>query len=129
MKEKKRILFMDDDKIFSLVMSRMLSDLGYSVDVAGDGRQAVDLYIKEMNSNLPYSAVILDLYVPYGMDGVETMRKLLAIDPNVRAILSTGLVNDSAMKDFTQYGFQGVLPKPYGANELTEKLRRVINTA
>ncbi len=121
-----KILFVDDDKVFTLLMSRMLSDLGYSVHTANEGERAIDLYMKARASFSPYDVVVLDLHFPNGMGGEETIKRLLSIDPNVRAIISSGLLNNVVMKNFRTYGFIGVLPKPYDINELDDTLRRLI---
>jgi DNA-binding NarL/FixJ family response regulator len=80
-----------------------------------------------MDSKKPFDAVILDLTVKGGMGGKETIEKLSKIDPNVVAIVSSGYCNDPGITDFGQYGFSGVVTKPYTMSELGEKLNQVVS--
>ena len=70
--------------------------------------------------------MILDLTTPMGLGGVETIRRLLEIDPDVRAIVCSGYSNDPVMANFRDYGFSGVLTKPFSLQNLDDQLRRVI---
>ena len=121
-----KILLMDDEEMIRDMASEMLSLLGYEVDVARDGEEAVELYRLAKDSDNPYAAVILDLTVPGGMGGRETIRKLMEIDPDIRAIVSSGYSDDPIMSDHKQHGFSGVVAKPYSAEELSRTLDSVI---
>jgi DNA-binding NarL/FixJ family response regulator len=80
-----------------------------------------------MNSGQPFDVVIMDLTIPGGVGGKEAIKELLAMDPEVRAIVSSGYSNDPIMADFKRYGFKGVVAKPYEIRELVEVLNRVIS--
>jgi two-component system cell cycle sensor histidine kinase/response regulator CckA len=71
----------------------------------------------------------MDLTVPGSMGGAAAIKKLLAIDPSVRAIVSSGYSNDPVMTDFKAYGFKGIMLKPYKIKELSETLRDVLSSA
>jgi two-component system, cell cycle sensor histidine kinase and response regulator CckA len=71
----------------------------------------------------------LDLTVPGGMGGGETIRRLIEIDPEIRAIVSSGYSNDPVMSDYKSYGFSGVVAKPYTTEELSRTLDFVIRGA
>jgi CheY-like chemotaxis protein len=94
----------------------------------GTGRilRAIDLYQEAKDAGTPFDAVIMDLTIPGGMGGNETLERLLAIDPNVRAILSSGYLNAPIMAEYKKYGFSGVVTKPYSINDLGETLLAVI---
>lgn len=124
---KGHILFMDDEEMVTAVAVEILQEYGYEVTPAGDGKDAIDLYKKMMDSGNPFDLVIMDLTVPGGMGGKETIEKLLEIDPDVKAIVSSGFSNDHVLSDFRQYGFKGIIAKPYKVNELCETVHRVIN--
>ncbi len=124
--ETRRILVMDDDRVVGDVARKMLSHLGYQAEVAVDGSETIDLYKKSLEMNRPYRAVIMDLTIPGGMGGAETIKKLLEIDPQVKAIVSSGYSNDPVMADFRQYGFRGFIMKPYMLKELKKTLEQVL---
>ncbi|HEX2967064.1 MAG TPA: ATP-binding protein [Syntrophorhabdaceae bacterium] len=116
-----RVLFMDDERPILDMISDFLGAAGYKVDLAENGEQAISLYRKSR-----YNAVILDMTIPGGMGGRETIQKLLELDASVRAIASTGYSMDPVIRDFRQYGFQGVIEKPYGMEELSRLIDEVI---
>ncbi len=121
-----KILLMDDEEIVRKTARRMLNHIGYHVELAKDGAEAVALYRKARESGRPFDAVILDLTVPGGPGGEETMKELMAIDPRVKGIVSSGYFNHPLMTEFKRYGFHGGIAKPYIIEELSETLRRVI---
>ncbi len=122
-----RILVMDDDEKIREVLCRLLSKLGYEVDSASDGSQALEKFIKAKESGRTIAAVILDLTVPGGMGGKETIDRLLRIDPQVKAIVSSGYSEDPIMANFKKYGFSEVIAKPYRVVDLSRILRRVVS--
>lgn len=121
-----RILLMDDEPVVRQVVSRILTALGYEVQAAAEGATAVALYRDGLAGGIPFDAVILDLTVPGGMGGAETIGLLLAIDPAVRAIVSSGYSSDTVMSNYGDYGFKSVIAKPFQANDLSRVLRQVL---
>ena len=85
-----------------------------------------DAYKKASLSANPFVGVILDLTVRDGMDGREAIEQLLAFDPEVKAIVSSGYSTDPIMSAYQDYGFKGVVSKPYGTEELLSTLREMI---
>lgn len=114
-----KVLIMDDDQDVREVAGMMLTELGYSVAYAGDGQEAVHLYQEAMRDRRPFDYVILDLTIPGGMGGEETIKKLLEIDPEIKAIVSSGYSSSPIMADFKKYGFTAVAVKPYNIGELS----------
>jgi PAS domain S-box-containing protein len=126
---KGKILLMDDEEIVRETIGEMLSYLGYRTEFAKDGVEAIDLYVEALKSNEPFDMVILDLTVPGGMGGQEAMEEFLAIDPKIRAIVSSGYANNRIMSEYTRYGFVDVITKPYKLEELGETVSRVMEKA
>ena len=122
-----KILIMDDDDLLLNVIGTMLERIGYTVESALDGTQAVEKYAEAQQSGEPFDAVIMDLIIPDGMGGREATEKMLAIDPRAKVIVSSGHTNSSVMSEYTSYGFSGVIAKPYRASELSEILQQVLN--
>lgn len=121
-----KILVMDDEQMIRELAGEILWYLGYEVEFAGDGDEAVALYKAALKTARPFDAVILDLTVRGGMGGKEAIQKLIEIDPDVKGIVSSGYSDDPGMTDFRKYGFRGVAAKPYTLQELGEKLSRVL---
>ncbi len=122
-----RILIMDDDAMIRDLAYEIFNSFGFEVDVSADGNEAIRLYISAKESGNPYNLVIMDLTVPGGLGGRETIQKLIEIDPNVKAIVSSGYSTDPVMSNFTQYGFKGVITKPYNIKQVIEVIQKVIN--
>ena len=121
-----RILIMDDEKMIRELGGKIVTHLGYDVEFAHNGSEAVEQYKKALDARMPYDAVILDLTVRGAMDGIETIQKLLEIDPQVNAIVSSGYASQPDITDFEQHGFKGFVASPYAVEELREILDRVL---
>ena len=106
----------------------LLEDLGYEVDLAQDGAEAIALYRKALSANERYTAVIMDLTIPGGMGGRETIRRLQAIHPEVKAIVASGYSNDPVLADPVMFGFTGRLQKPFELSQLERELSRVLRS-
>jgi len=123
---KGKILVMDDEDMIRAIISEMLDSLGYSAEFAKNGSEAIECYRRAYESGEPFDAVILDLTVPGGMGGKETIKGLLGVDSGIKAIVSSGYSNDPIMAEFREYGFKGVIAKPYKPAELNEILQSVL---
>lgn len=121
-----KILVMDDEELIRYVVGEMLGVMGFEVDFAVEGAEAVEKYRLSFESGAPYTAVIMDLTVPGGVGGVEAIKDLLKIDPEVRAIVSSGFSKDPVMSDFRSYGFSGVITKPYRVADFRKVIKSVL---
>ncbi|HTP66604.1 MAG TPA: ATP-binding protein, partial [Geobacteraceae bacterium] len=124
-----RVLVMDDEESVLDIAGEILAHAGYRVEHAKDGEEAIDMYVKAGESGEPFAAVILDLTIPGGMGGKETVRKLLEIAPEAKAIVSSGYAQGPIMADFREHGFRGMIAKPYQAAELCRVVKEVMNGA
>ena len=122
-----RILVMDDEKMVRDLTARMLKPCGYSVATAPGGQEAIEMCKQAMADGKPFDAVIMDLTIPGGIGGKEVIKDLLAIDPHVKAIVSSGYADDPVMANYAEYGFKGAAAKPYTQKELREVLGLVLN--
>jgi PAS domain S-box-containing protein len=122
-----KILLMDDEDAIRNVVGEMLTCYGYQVTLASDGLEAVNLYKKAKQSGEPFDAVIMDLTVPGGLGGIETITILRQIEPGIKAIVSSGYANSPVVSDYERYGFSGIVTKPYKFEELIEVLNTVID--
>jgi PAS domain S-box-containing protein len=121
-----RILVMDDEALVRVMLGDMLRHFGYEVVLTASGAEAVEAYERGFREGRPFAAVILDLTVPGGMGGKETMRRLLEIDPGARAIVASGYSNDPVMSQYRRHGFRGVVAKPFRLEEMKRALHGVL---
>ncbi len=124
---KRKILVMDDEPVVRDILSRLLNRLGYETDCAEDGKEAVKLYKKAHAKGEPYEAVIMDLIIPHGMGGKDTIREILKINPTAKAIVSSGYCNDPIMSDYKTYGFSAVVNKPVSFDELKYSMMQILS--
>lgn len=125
---KTRILIMDDEELILDVVSSMLEYLGYEVELSRNGQEALEKYQGALGTDNRIGAVIMDLTIPGGRGGKEVIKDLLALDPQVRAIVSSGYSNDPIMSNCTEYGFKGVVKKPFKMEDLRDVLEEVLRT-
>ncbi|HPR53609.1 MAG TPA: response regulator [Deltaproteobacteria bacterium] len=125
---KMRILIMDDEELILDVVSSMLEYLGYDVEISKNGQEALEKYQASLHAGNPISAVIMDLTIPGDRGGKEVIQDLLTLDPHVRAIVSSGYSNDPIMCNCGEYGFKGVVKKPFKMEDLRDVLGKVLNS-
>jgi PAS domain S-box-containing protein len=121
-----RVLFMDDDPKISALTATMLTSLDYKYDLAKNGEEALVFYKRYQNIGRPYDAVIMDLTVIGGMGGEECFKALKELDPEVRAIVSSGYDNDDMARKYLAMGFCGYLTKPYRVTDLGKVIKTVV---
>ncbi len=122
-----RVLFMDDEPSIRSMAVLFMERIGYDCEVATDGAEAVKKYQEAMVAGRKYEVVVMDLTVPGGMGGREAMEHLRRLDPGVCAIVSSGYSRDPVLASYQAHGFQAVLPKPYGLDQLTKVMRAVLD--
>jgi len=121
-----KVLVMDDDENIREIAGRILKMLGYEVTFAREGNEALELCRQARKSEKPFDAVIMDLTVPGGMGGQEAIQKLREIDPEIRAVASSGYSDHPVMTEYKNYGFCDAIGKPYEIKGLSRTLARVI---
>ncbi|MFC1614806.1 PAS domain S-box protein [Gemmatimonadota bacterium] len=123
---KGKILVMDDEEALRTTLGRMLRLLGLEVELAENGEETIELYRNAMASEQPFDAVILDLTIRGGMGGKKTIKRLLEIDPEVKAIVSSGYSTDQVLSEFEEHGFRGMVSKPYNLSKLQSALQSIL---
>jgi CheY-like chemotaxis protein len=121
-----RILVMDDEEAVREILSRMLSNLNYEVVLTEDGAEAIARYKEAMDSGEPFDLVIMDLTIPGGMGGKESIQHVLEIDSNAKVIVASGYSNDPVMAHYPEYGFVGTINKPFQVGELQRLVQGVL---
>jgi CheY-like chemotaxis protein len=124
---KGNVLVVDDEEMVLKIAEKLLLHMGYEVTISQTSEEAVSLYRESMESNKAFDAVILDLVMESGMGGTEVLQQLKQINSDVKAIISSGYLQDPILMNYAVYGFAGILTKPYDPRELDEKLQTIIN--
>lgn len=122
----KKVLLMDDEISLLKATSLLLEYYDFEVEVSTDGFEAVDKFKKSIEMGDKFDIVILDLVVPNSMGGEKTIEELKSIDPDIKAIISSGITNDPVMQNYQNYGFKEILPKPYNTETLLRTLDKVL---
>ena len=123
-----RVLLMDDEALILESTSDLLHEIGYTVEVAKDGSEALKLYEEARQSGCPFDVVVLDLIIPGGMGGQETIRELRRIDPQVKAVVSSGYSTDPVLAKHKEYGFVNALSKPYRMRDLNSVISEAVSS-
>ena len=119
------ILIVDDHETIWEFLIEALQRLGYSVLLAENGLDAVEIY--EANPG-QVDLVLLDMIMPQA-GGHQTFFRLKAIDPDVKILLSSGFVSEEEVNDLLQQGACGFLPKPHRLPVLIKEIRRILDEA
>jgi len=123
------ILVMDDEDEFLKSSCEALLMEGHKVALARDGVEAITIYGESLKMGAPFDLVIMDLTVPGSMGGAEAIKRLMEIDPSVKAIVASGYSNDPVMGKHESYGFRGILPKPFTIEQLRAEIFRVMSSS
>ncbi len=121
-----KILIMDDEEMIRDMTSQTLGFIGYEVECAKDGSEAIEMYTNAREAGKPFDVIIMDLTVPGSMGGEETIKILHSIYPDAKAIVSSGYCNNPIMSDCKKYGFYGVMSKPFEIRSMNELLQKAI---
>lgn len=119
------ILLVDDETEIAELASAMLTDEGYKVILARDGFEALRIY-QQISKQI--GLVILDFFLPV-MDGDAVFDELLALNPDVAVVLSSGFAEQGKLGNMLAQGLRGFIPKPYTREKLLEQVRSTLDSA
>jgi len=122
-----RILLMDDEPAICEITGILLKKLGYDPTIAFTGEETLEAFRKAREDGIPYDVIILDLTIPGGMGGREVVQIIRESDPDVKVLVSSGDLSDPAIVAFAEYGFSGVLTKPYNKTGLDKAIKSVLS--
>lgn len=122
---RKKILIMDDEEMVGEIACQMLQFLGFDSSMVANGEEAIKEYSRQQAAGQRYSAIIMDLTIPGGMGGREAVAEILAIDPEAKAFVSSGYSNDPIMINYQDYGFSGVIAKPFDMAAIMQLLEKL----
>lgn len=119
-----RVLVLDDEAMMRDIMIKFLQYLGFDAVAVEDGKEAIDIFIKEKEAGKPFSALIFDMTIKGGMGGDEAIVEIRKCDPVVPAFVMSGYHDDPVLANPEQYGFNGGLCKPFTIEELEAMLAK-----
>ena len=122
-----KILVMDDEEVICELVSYTLSALGYTVIESREGNTALRLYQEALTAGEPFDLVIMDLTIPGGMGGRETMQKLKNLNPNAKGLVTSGYATDPIMCHFKDFGFCGAIDKPFDLVHLEQAVQKALS--
>ncbi len=120
-----RVLVLDDEPHICAVLEKALTRAGHDVFCAATGELALSAFEKAEDFGRPFDVLLFDLDIRGGMGGNETLARIRADHPEVRAIVTTGYVNDSVLMNYLEHGFCGVLTKPFRIDHLIAAVERL----
>ena len=124
--QKATILVMDDESIVRKMLKQMLLHSGHDVLIAENGHQAIGLYNEYVNSNRIIDIIIMDLTIPGGMGGKETVQEILKINPDAKVVVASGYSNNPIMANYQKHGFIASITKPFQLSELNKLINTVL---
>ncbi len=114
------VLVVDDTAFMRSVIREILSSEGFEVAEAENGKTALEIY-----KNVKPDVVTLDIVMPE-MDGIEVLKKLKEIDPDVRVIMCTALGEEQILKKAIKMGAKGYVIKPFHPDKVVEEVKKVL---
>ncbi|MFO1448165.1 MAG: CHASE domain-containing protein [Opitutaceae bacterium] len=123
-----KVLVMDDEYVLRTMVGRLAERMGCEVELAADGQEAVERARQAIESRRPFDLAILDLTVRGGMGGVEALRHLRHLDPNLKSIVMSGNASSELIREYSRFGFQDVLQKPFDAEHAERVLNRILKS-
>lgn len=122
---RRRVLVMDDEQSICRMVEDALTFFGYEVVTVQDGQVAIEQVSRSLVDGRTFEVAILDLTIPGAMGGKDAIQHLRRVDPQIKAIVTSGYSDDPIMCDFQKYGFQGFLVKPYKIFDLASLLQSI----
>jgi CheY-like chemotaxis protein len=123
---KARVLFMDDDAQIRDLVAKILTTHGFDVYLTKNGQEAMDAYRKAKEFGAPFDVILMDLDVRGGMGGIEATSRLRAEYPHLKALLTTGYVDDGLLESHRDHGFAGVILKPFQVERLVGTISKLV---
>ncbi len=122
-----RVLLVDDLEDVRRLLGRLMTSLGYRVDAVANVEEAVRAFLAAREEGDPHAVVVTDLTIPGTPGGLEVLRRIRLVDPNVPVVVSSGYANDPVLADHEAHGFDEKLTKPVRLEALSRVLASVLD--
>lgn len=124
-----RVLVLDDEEIICELITHALAPMGMEVVPALDAETAIELFKQSLVEGRRFDLLITDLTLPGGTGGKEVVQTLSEMDPDLKAIVSSGYKNDPVMSRCNEFGFCAAISKPYELEELAKVVQEAMQSA
>jgi two-component system, cell cycle sensor histidine kinase and response regulator CckA len=115
------ILLVDDDALIRGLAQELLEHLGYRVETAGDGSEALAKYRRMGRADL----VVLDYYLP-GQNGCQVLKEFKMLDKRARVLMASGFFSSQDTASLKKEGALGLINKPYRLTDLQQRIQAVL---
>ena len=115
------ILLVDDDPLIRGLGRELLENLGYRVETAADGAEALKKYQQMGGADL----VVMDYYMP-GLKGGQVLREFKTLDRRARVLVASGFISSQEAARLKEQGALGLIHKPYRLTELARRIRAAL---
>ncbi len=122
----KKILILDDEDLILELAREILMILGFDVVGVKSSQAAIAEFKKAIEQNEPFCLVLFDMTLAEDVSGADVLKEIKKIDPNIKAIISSGYTSDDISEEPEKYGFDAAIPKPYSMNKLKEVIDKVL---
>lgn len=119
-----RILVVEDEEDLRESLALILKELGHEVITAGDGEEALSIFLSLTSQGKDIELLITDFTMPGRLNGLELIKTLREFAPDLKSILSTGYGEVGEGEDLSKFNIVGVLRKPYTLEELIKALNK-----
>ncbi len=120
------VMVMDDDAMIRTLTKKMLTRTGHQVILTKNGHEAIEQYNEDFAGKRSIGIIIMDLTIPGGMGGKETVKEILRINPEAKVIVASGYSNNPVMAHYQKYGFTASIAKPFQLEDLNRLLDDII---
>ncbi len=124
--KNKRVLVLDDEELILELVRDIFQILEFEVETVLDGQEAIEVFKKAKAKGRPFDLVILDMTLPGELDGAATLQEIRKIDPEIKAVVSSGYSAEDIISNARKYGFDAAVPKPYSITILRETVNNLL---
>ncbi len=129
MSEQKRVLVLDDEEMILELVTDIFTLIGFEVVPVTDAKEAISRFKEAYEQEEPFDLVLFDMTLPGDMDGADVLQEIRKIDPQIKAIVSSGYSQEELKERAGESGFDAAVPKPYSINVLRETVERLLGQA
>ena len=126
MPRNKKVLVLDDEELILELVRDIFQLLELDVETALDGPEAIEVFKAAWEKKEPFDLVVLDMTLPGELDGAATLQEMKKIDPEIKAVVSSGYSADDIISNAHKYGFDAAVPKPYSISVLRETVDKLL---